>query len=291
MRQKNRTAGKKILFAYLLLFPTVFFVIGILGYGVVSAFILSLHEVSALSVETPFVGIDNYIKLFKNPNFINSFEKSLIFVSSSVILGIILSLTASLSLYKIKVLRSTLQSISLIPYLVSGVSAAVSWRFLFSGMDSLVNIWYEMLGGTPVSWLGHPIRAMVVVVLANVWKIVPFSTLILLGGLQSIDPDIFDAAAIDGATGIKKFRYVTLPLIAPMMGISIIWLNFASFNMFDVVIATTGGGPGRATDVMAVHLYRLAFDRLDFSTASAVMIILLLLNVAVSIFSLRLSKV
>jgi ABC-type sugar transport system permease subunit len=282
---------RKALFAYALLLPTIFFVVGILGYGVISAFITSLHRVEALSLETPFVGVENYIKLFLNPNFRNSFNRSLVFVFSSVFLGTVLALTASLSLYRIKFLRSTLQSISLIPYLVSGISAAVSWRFLFSGTDSLINMIFEMLGGQALSWLGNPTRAMLVVILANVWKIVPFSTLILLSGLQSIDPDIFDAAAIDGAVGVRKFRHVTLPLIAPMMGVSVIWLNFASFNMFDLIIAMTGGGPGRATDLLAVHLYKLAFERLDFSTASAVMIILLFINVGVSIFSLKMSKV
>ncbi len=288
---QSKRRKKEAVLAYILLLPAMLFVVGILGYGVVSAFITSLHRVHALYIDQPFVGFRNYLNLFQNANFINSFQRSLIFVLSSVALGTVLALIAALSLYRLVRFKGASQAVSLIPYFVSGISAAVAWRFMFAGNASLINMVTEMIGAQSRSWLGHETRAMIVVILANVWKIAPFSILIILSGLQSIDTDLFDAADIDGATGAKKFRYVTLPLIAPMMSVSIIWLNFASFNMFDVIIALTGGGPGRATDLMAVHLYRLAFERLDFSGASAVMIVLLFINVAVSVISLKLSKV
>ena len=206
-------------------------------------------------------------------------------------LGTLMATIVALSIYRLTRFKGALQALILIPYMVSGISTAMSWRFLFSGNSSLVNMLLELFGGQSISWLGNADRAMMVVVLANVWMITPFSVLIVLAGLESVDKELFDAAAVDGATGAKMFRYVTLPLIAPMMGVSFIWLSFASFNMFDIILATTGGGPGRATDLMAVHLYRLAFERLDFSGASAVMVFLLLINVSVSIFSLRASKV
>ncbi len=285
------TKKKEAVFAYVLLIPAMLFVLGILGYGVVSAFITSLHRVHALYIDEPFVGFQNYINLFQDERFMNSFQRSLVFVASSVALGTVLALAAALSLYKLTRFRGASQAVSLIPYFVSGISAAISWRFMFAGNASLVNMMMFFFGAEPISWLGHETRAMIVVILANTWKIAPFSVLIILSGLQSIDPDLFDAADIDGASGARKFRYVTLPLIAPMMSVSFIWLSFASFNMFDVIIALTGGGPGRATDLMAVHLYKLAFERLDFSGASAVMIILLVVNMLVSAVSLKASKV
>ena len=276
---------------YVLLFPALVFVVGILGYAVVRAFWTSLHIDHVLSIDKPFVGLDVYIGLFQTRNFINSLVRSVIFVFSSVSLGLFIALAAALSLYAIRFLVGPSRAASLVPYMVSGISAAVTWRFLFSGDASLINMLIEMTGREGISWLGHPNRAMLVVILANVWKIAPFSVLILLSGLQSIDSELFDAAAIDGATGYRKLRYITLPLIAPMIGVSVVWLNFASFNMFDIVLGTTGGGPGRATDLLAVHLYRLAFQHLDFSSASAVMIILLVFNVLISAASLRASKV
>ena len=266
------------------------FVFGILGYGVVRAFITSLHQVNMLMVDQPFVGLRNYIELLNNPRFVNSFQRSLVFVGASVTLGTLLAVFVALSIYRLKRFKGTVQALILIPYMVSGISTAVSWRFMFTGTGSLANIVLDLFGAGPISWLGDPNRAMAVVVLANVWMITPFSVLIVVAGLEALDPQLFDAAAVDGASGFSLFRFLTLPLIAPMMGVSFIWLSFASFNMFDIILATTGGGPGNATDLMAVYLYRLAFQRLDFSGASAVMIMLLIINVSVSILSLRLSR-
>ena len=274
----------------MLIVPALVFVLAILGYGVIQAFINSLHDVHMLRVEQPFVGFRNYIRLFQEPRFINSVQRSLIFVASSVILATALALVGALSLYRLTRLQGISQAMSLIPYFVSGIAAAVSWRFMFVGEGGLINLMVTMMGGQALSWLGHPGRAMAVVVMANVWRIAPFSVLIILSGLQTIDTDLFDAADIDGASGFKKFYRVTLPLIAPMMGVSFVWLNFSSFNMFDVVLAMTGGAPLGATDLMALHLYRMAFQRLDFSGASAVMIMLLFINVLVSVVSIKFSR-
>ena len=276
---------------YLLLVPVLVFVIGILGYGVVSAFITSLHDVDMMRPDEPFVGFANYIDLATDPGFQNSFIRSVIFVVASVVLGTIIAFVAALSIYRLTRMRNVTQAVALIPYMVSGISAAVAWRFMFTGDASLINMLLRMGGWDAISWLGHGQRALMVVILANTWKVAPFSVLIILAGLFSIDKELFDAAEIDGANGRQKFSLITVPLIAPMIAVSTIWLNFASFNMFDIILATTGGGPHRATDLMAVHLYKLAFERLDFSGASTVMIILLLINVSVSIVSLKRSKV
>jgi len=289
-RRRLSRASRQALLAYLLIVPAMAFVFGILGYGVVRAFITSLHQVNMLMVDQPFVGLRNYIELLSNPRFVNSFQRSLVFVGASVTLGTLLAVFVALSIYRLKRFKGTVQALILIPYMVSGISTAVSWRFMFTGTGSLANIVLDLFGAGPISWLGDPNRAMAVVVLANVWMITPFSVLIVVAGLEALDPQLFDAAAVDGASGFSLFRFLTLPLIAPMMGVSFIWLSFASFNMFDIILATTGGGPGNATDLMAVYLYRLAFQRLDFSGASAVMIMLLIINVSVSILSLRLSR-
>lgn len=281
---------QRLVLAYLLIIPALLFVLGVLGYGVFQALVNSFYDVHMLRIEQPFVGFRNYIQLFNDPRFINSFQRSLIFVFSSVILATILAFVGALSLYRMTRLQGLSQGLSLIPYFVSGIAAAISWRFLFVGQAGLINMLLVTVGGEAITWLGHPGRAMAVVVMANVWRITPFSVLIILSGLQTIDTELFDAADIDGATGPTKFFRVMLPLIAPMIGVSFVWLNFSSFNMFDVVLAMTGGGPLGATDFMALYLYRMAFRTLDFSGASAVMIMLLLINILVSVISLKFSK-
>lgn len=275
---------------YLLALPALAFVGAVLGYGVVNGLWLSLNDVSVYNLERPFVGLANYAELFTDPTFHNSLIRSLIFVAGTIGLGIVVSMGFALLLQEVRTGRGLLRAIALIPYLVSGVAAAVMWRFLFTGEGSLVQSIFARFGMEDLTWLGDPTRALIVVTLANVWFISPFATLILLGGLQSVDTQLYDAAAIDGANGWNRFVHVTLPSIAPMMALSLMWLSFASFNMFDIILPLTGGGPGRATEVLAVYMYQLAFDELDYSSGSAVMIVLLVINLTFSLLYLRIGR-
>jgi len=289
--RKTKAKIKNTLIPYLLILPAILFVGGILGYAVFSGIFTSLFRVSALYIEEPFVGLQNYIDLFTDPVFQNALIRSLIFVLGSVVLGILISMTFALSLYKITKLRNVFKGLTLIPYLVSGIAAAIMWRFMFIGDGGFVNLFIESLGFDTFTWLAHPARAMFVVILANVWFISPFAILILLAGLQSLDPNLIEAARVDGANKITIFFKIILPLIAPMVGISLIWLSFATFNMFDIILPLTGGGPGRATEVLAVFMYDLAFEQLNYSLASAVMVVLMSLNMLVSIIYLKLFEV
>lgn len=138
--------------------------------------------------------------------------------------------------------------------------------------------------------MGHPFRAMVVLTLTNTWYISPFSTLILFSGLQTIDPALYDAATVDGASSAQTLFRITIPSIKPMIGVALIWLSFASFNMFDVVLPITAGGPGRSTEVLALVMYRFAFNDLNYPIATAIMMTLLVINVALSVFYLKIFK-
>ncbi len=282
---------KKIITPYVLLFPAVLFVAAILGYAVVSGMLMSLFQIDLMLVDRPFVGIQNYIELFKNPIFQYSLIRTLIFVIASIILGLVLSMTFALSLYKCTRFGNALKGLALIPYLVSGIATAIMFRFMFSGEVGLVNMVLESFGFDKILWLADPNLALFVAVLANTWFIAPFAILILLAGIQSIDPDLFEAATLDGAPKWVVFKSIILPLITPMLGISLIWLSFASFNMFDVILPLTGGGPGRATELLAVYMYKVAFQELKYSIGSAVMVVILFFNVIVSLIYLKFFKV
>ncbi len=287
---KRRKLFEKLL-PYLFILPAILFVTGLLGYAVVSGFITSLYIVQFWRFDSPFVGFGNYIELFKSPVFQNSLTRSIIFVAGSVIGGTVIALSFALVLLNVRYGRSVFRAIALIPYLVSGIAAAIMWRFLFSGNAGLINFMLQGVGIDPITWLGDPNRALLVVTLANIWFISPFATLILLAGLQSIDQEYYEAAAIDGALRIQSFWHITVPLLGPMIAVSLVWLSFASFNSFEIILAMTAGGPGRATEVLAVYMYKLGFRELDYSTASAVMMVLLTINVLLSALYLRVFKV
>ena len=278
----GRSAISRRAIPYLLIVPGLALVLGILGYGVVAGIILSFHKVDMFMNRT-FVGFANYVTIFNDARFQASLLRTLLFVVASISLGLLLSLVFALALRAATFGTRFFRSLSLVPYFVSGIAAAVMWRFLFSTNVGFVNLVLAGLGLPEQSWLGDPILAFVVAVMANCWFMVPFSTLILLGGLLGIDKDIFDAAKIDGASPIATFFRISLPMIKPMLGVALIWLSYASFSTFDIILALTAGGPFHATEVVSLYMYQIAFQQLDFGEGAVLMVVLLTFNVVLSL--------
>lgn len=290
-RKAKKPNFKKRAIPYLLVAPAILFVVGVLGYAIAAGLLMSFFDMRLSFSNAPFVGLQNYIYLFTNEVFLSSLFVSLVFVFGSVLLGLTLSLSFALSLYKCQRTGNFFKALSLVPYLVSGIATAIMFRFLFSGDVGLINMILTTFGFSGVNFLAEPAWALLVCILANVWFVAPFATLVLLSGIQSVDKELFDSAKIDGAHRGHILTKIILPLIAPMMGISLIWLSFASFNMFDVILPLTNGGPGRTTEVMALYMYNVAFGELQYSLGSAVMVIILLFNVLTSVIYLKVFNV
>jgi ABC-type sugar transport system permease subunit len=283
------TARKRIL-PYSLALPSTLVVVGVLGYAIIIAIKDSLHRYAMLATSGKFVGLDNYVDLFQTPNFQHSVAVTFIFVFGTVALGLLLSFVLALSLFRLSQRARLARTLTLVPYLISGVAAAVIWRFLFNSDAGFINLILMTAGLDPIRWLSDTTNALIVVTLANTWKIFPMSTILLLAGLQVIDTDLYDAATVDGARGAQVFLHITLPLLGNYLATSLIWLTFASFNMFAIIYPLTAGGPVRATEVMALYMYRLAFGELNFSSSSAVMVLLLSFNIIFSLLFIRLFR-
>ncbi|RGP37089.1 carbohydrate ABC transporter permease [Pseudotabrizicola alkalilacus] len=271
---------------YLLVLPGLLFVMGILGYAVVGGIILSLNETDMFMNKT-FVGLKNYIDVFADPRFQDAMVRTLNFVVISIVLGIFMSMSFALVLYKVVRGRRFFRGLSLVPYFVSGIATAVMFRFIFTTSGGFVNTVLAQLGLPAQSWLGDPTLAFVVAIMANCWFMVPFASLILLGGLQTIDKDLYDAAAIDGANPIQIFFRITLPLIKPMLGVSLIWVSYISFSTFDIVLALTSGGPLKATELVSIYMYELAFQQLNFGQGAVLMVVLLVFNTVLSLIYIK----
>jgi len=268
---------------YLLVIPGLIFVIGVLGYAVFGGFVLSFNETD-MFLNKSFVGLENYIKVFNDPRFQASLIRTIVFVICSITLGIVMSMTFALTLYHVGFGRRFFRGMSLVPYFVSGIATAVMFRFVFTTSGGFANYVLHQFGLPTPSWLGDPYLAFMVSVFANCWHMVPFATLILLGGLQTVDRDIYDAATIDGASGTQTFFRITLPMIKPMLGVSLIWVSYISFSTFDIILALTSGGPARATEVVSMYMYQLAYLQLDFGQGAVLMVVLLSINTLLSLF-------
>lgn len=279
---RNSLIGHSKLTPYLLSLPAITTVSLLLAFPVLYALYGSLFRAEFLGAPQEFVWIDNYRDLFADSDFLWSVSRTAIFVTGCLVLGTSLALIFAFALNRaVKRLRF-FRAVTIAPYVVSSVAAAVMWRIFFNRDFGQLNRTLEFFGLDGLPWLTHPALAMIVVIVTQVWTDLPLSILLLLGGLQTIDSAYLDAAQVDGATGWNRARFVSIPLIAPQLAISTVWLSYGTLTSLGVVLAMTGGGPRRATQTLPVEMYETAFVRLETNEALAIVIVILVLNAALT---------
>lgn len=287
-RPKLKRRSKLNLTPYIFLGPGIGMVILVMVYPVFQGVWRSFNSTNPFTGVTKFVGLEQYTTLFASADFQNALRQSAILVAATVISGIVVATLFALVLHHAPWGGQIWRTIVLIPWLISGVAVATVWRAMFSprggGVPEMV---LSKLGLDPIIWLADPNWARFVIILVSVWSISPFATLIIYTGLKTIDEDLYEAAGLDGAGPFQRFRHITIPSIAPQFSLAMIYMSFAAFNSFDMILLTTGGGPGRSTENLAILLYRLGFRELDFHASATVMVVLLAINFLLSVLYLK----
>jgi multiple sugar transport system permease protein len=181
-------------------------------------------------------------------------------------------------------LRNTYTTLILLSWAVPLSIVGVTWQWMFNGELGIVNKLLVDLGvlSAGYSWLSHSTSAMIVVILADSWSRIPFATIVLLAGLQSIPQDMYDAAKTDGATTWQTFRHVTLPYLRPSFFVAGLITWMFAFRAFAIPYSTTGGGPGGATETLAIYIHRFGIQLLDYGFASAVSVFLVAVTLVVA---------
>jgi multiple sugar transport system permease protein len=274
---------------YGLLTPAVVLITGILVFPVLFGMYESLFA-TRRGRRQGFVGFGNYTDLFADKDFWSSGLKSLIFVVGCVVVGSVLALFFASALYRITHGLRFLRGVSIIPWLLSSIGAAVLFRLLFNADYGLPNRILALFGIDGPAWLGEPVLAMFVVILAQVWGDLPLSMLVILGGFLALDPNQMDAALVDGATGWQRFRFISLPHLAPQVALSAVLLSYHALTSLGILLGLTGGGPANATNTLSVMLYDIAFRSLDYGTALALMVVILVFNGLLTLGYVGLSK-
>jgi multiple sugar transport system permease protein len=263
---------------YLFSLPSILLVAAVLGFPVIYGLWQSLYTRQTLGSPLEWVGIQNYVDMFDSADFWWSLNRTAVFVGGSLILGISLGLVFAFALFRVVGKLRFLRAVTVAPYIISNVAAAVMFRILFNGQFGLVNQVFEWFGLDGPSWLANSTLAMVVVIFTQVWTDLPLTILVLLGGLMTVDKSYLDASLVDGATGWTRARFITIPLLAPQLLISVVWLSYSTLTGLGVVLALTGGGPLRATQTIAMEMYTIAFRNLEFNQALAIATFILVLN-------------
>ena len=252
--------------ALILNLPTLVALTCVLAYPIGFAGYLSLHEVSIRQLRSgafPFVGLANFARLFQDEVFWLSLRHTLVFVAATVTLEVVIGLAVALTISDERVWISRVTRVLiLIPWAVPPVVNGLLWSFIANAQYGYLNRTLHKLGLITdyVNWLGEPRLAMAVVIAAYVWRTTPFNILLYHAALQGIPAEVYEAAAVDGASPWQSLWRLTLPLLRPIVAVTLILRTTFSFTVFDEILAITQGGPGNDTWVAAWYTYRTAFQ-------------------------------
>lgn len=270
--------------AWMLVIPSLVVILGIKLYPLLYSMWISLHHVSMLSPRTGFVGLENYVRLFRNPHFVNSILRTAYFTVVSLVLQVTLGLAIAMVLNQAFRGRNIVRALVLLPWAVPTVVNAVLWQWIYHPDFGALNGLLHSLGliQTRIRWLSDPYLAMNMVVLADTWKMLPLYVVMFLAALQVVPDELRQAAAIDGAGPWQRFVNVTLPFLKPMLLVVLVLRTMETFRVFDIIYLMTAGGPGGSTNVIGYYTYLEAFRNLHFSMGAAVANVIVL---AVLLFS------
>lgn len=272
---KGRELGPGQL-AFLMVLPALIFLLAIIAYPILYALWLSVHEVTLKGLakgDMPFIGLNNYAKLFRDPVFWRTMRHSAQFVISSVVLEVTLGLGIALVINYpgTRTLGSINKALMLLPWAVPPIANGLMWSYIYNPSFGYLNVILYKLGIIDefMQFAGNPKLALPAVVLAFVWRVTPFSVLLFHAALQGIPDDLYDASKVDGCGALERFRFVTLPLIRPTLAIVLVLRTAFAFMVFDEIFAITYGGPGDSTWVASWYTYQHAFNYLEIGTGAA----------------------
>ena len=243
-----------------------------LGYAVY----LSLFDYYLGSSEMRFVGLANYTSLLAEPRFWSSLATTLLIALSAVGLEFVVGLALALALYGLTSSARVFTVLLFLPHIVTPVVAALFLKWIFAANWGLFDATALALNLSPPDWLGDPFWAKVTVILADAWQFTPFMMLVLYAALQTLDQALFEAARIDGATGLQVLWHIILPALRPVILFAVAVRLMDAFRFFDSIYVLTGGGPGTATETITMYTYQLAFRLLQVGKASALGVLTLL---------------
>jgi multiple sugar transport system permease protein len=266
---------------YLFVVPMLIFIILMVGYPIFVNIQMSFYDVNVQTFRSgnaPFVGLDNYLKLLRDPAFLKATALSFTFTSISIILQFTVGFALALFFKRPFPGNGVLRAMLLLAWLLPAVVVGNIFRWILDGDYGVLNYFLQGIGflQSKSYWLLNPNTALLGTIIANAWVGIPFNMMLLLAGLQNIPETLYEAASIDGADSTRNFLYITLPMMRPV-ALGILLLTFIyTFKVFDLIYIMTAGGPVDATTVLPIHIYRLTFSFFRFAQGAAAAVLLLL---------------
>lgn len=256
---------------------------------------LSLRDYTVRSFvagDAPFTGWDNFQKVLDDPTFGPALRHTMVFTFVSIAFQYVIGLALAVFFNRRFRLAPTLRALFLIPWLLPLIVSASTWSWMFNSESGVVNYFLHFFGVDPVGWLTSPDWALTSVIVANIWIGIPFNLVILYSGLQNIPAELYEAAALDGASPWQQFRRITFPLLRPVSAITLLLGLVYTLKVFDLIWIMTKGGPGDASSTLATWSYQLGFGTLlpKFGPGAAVGNILILFALVFGLLYIRVQR-
>jgi multiple sugar transport system permease protein len=237
---------------------------------IIHGIVISLSSFTIWNPEGGFAGFKNYVRVLTNPLFYQyALPNTFMFLGIAVSLEVACGLGVAILINRPFPGARVVKTLLILPLLVAPVVAGLMFYWMFHAEFGLVNQLLAAVGLPGVLWFNRPVTAFAVIILADVWTWTPWFILIIYAGLQSLPPEPFEAARIDGAGPWSIFRLITLPLLYPVLSIVVLIRSFDAFRVFDIVWTMTGGGPGNATETFGTFVYRIGYLTVNWSEGAA----------------------
>ena len=294
LRRRRRPSAERIV-QWAFLAPAVIYIGLFFGYPIVKNVVMSFQDYTTKTFftgEAPWVGIANYVSVIKSSLFSTTLINTGLFTIGSIVGQFVIGMALALFFKRRFPLSGVLRALLLLPWLLPLIASSAVWKWILDQDSGILNQTLLFLHVTPaaIPWLSSPNVALISVILVNIWLGIPFNATILYGGLQGIPEEQYEAAALDGATGWKAFRYVTWPNLRPVVSVVLVLGVVYTLKVLDIILGLTGGGPANATQTLATNSYQQSFVVFSFGTGAAISNILIVISLVFTVVYLRLNR-
>ncbi len=276
------------------LVPAVAYLLLFFGYPVVQNVVMGFQEYTTRTFytgEAPWVGLDNYAAVLSAGVFDRALLNTVLFTVGSIAGQFVLGLAIAVFFHRRFPLSGLLRSLLLLPWLIPLIVSGAVWRWILDQDNGVLNRFLGDLGlADSPGWLTSTSLALIAVIGVNIWIGIPFNTTILYGGLQDIPQDLYEAAALDGATGWRAFRHVTWPLLRPVVSVVLVLGVVYTIKVLDIILGLTDGGPANATQTIATQAYHLSFQEFRFGEGAAMGNVLIIISLVFAVLYLRANR-
>jgi multiple sugar transport system permease protein len=278
---------------WLFIAPAVLYVAVFFGYPVVKNVVMSFQDYSTRTFftgEAPWVGFKNYAATFGSSLFTTTVVNTALFTIGSIVAQFVIGLGLALFFRRSFPLSGFLRGLLLLPWLLPLIASSAVWKWILDQDSGALNQFLGVFGIPAVPWLVSPNLALVAVIGVNIWLGIPFNTTILYSGLQSVPQELYEAASLDGAVGVRAFRYITWPSIRSVVSVVIVLGVVYTLKVVDIILGLTGGGPANSTQTLATNAYHQSFINFQFGEGAAVSNVLIVVSFVFAMVYISLSR-